>query len=84
MAIITIVIKTLSTLRYSQVVVVTLGSTYIKEISTPFACAKALAVNAIHFPFVILVIHCGRFCSLVVRFWYPTNIKIFKIKTNPI
>ena len=55
--VIPIVIKTLATLRYGQVVVVATGCPHIEEISPSLTCTYTLAVHALHSFVVVFVRH---------------------------
>jgi hypothetical protein len=57
MPVISIIIESLSTLCDGEVVIVTTGCSYIKEISPSFARSDAFAVNAVHSFFVVVVRH---------------------------
>jgi hypothetical protein len=57
MTIIPIVIKALSAFCNCQVVIITPGGSYIKEIGPALSSTNSFAVNAFHFVFVILVRH---------------------------
>ena len=55
--IIPIIIKAFAAFCNCQVIIITAGGSYIKEISPTLSSTNSLAVNAFHFVFVILVRH---------------------------
>ena len=71
MPVIPIVIKPLTAFCNGQVIIITTGSSYIKEISSSFTGTDAFAVNALHFLVIVLVRHCYKFLAVneLLSFW---------------
>jgi hypothetical protein len=60
-AIISIIIETLSAFCDGKIVIITASSSYIEEVSSSLSRSDAFAVNAIHSFFVVLVRHSDDF-----------------------
>src|SRR5678815_2645553 len=56
MTIISVVIKSLTAFSNGQIIIITAGCPYIKEISPAFTSTNSFAVNAFHFVFVVILV----------------------------
>src|SRR4030095_12410 len=56
MTIIPVIIESLATFGDSQVIIITTGCSYVKEISPAFTSTNSFAVNAFHFVFVVILV----------------------------
>ena len=63
MPVVTIIIKTFAAFSDGEVVIVSPGCLYIKKIGPAFAGTNSLAVNALHFLFIVVVRHSYKFYS---------------------
>ena len=57
MPVVSIGIKFLTAFCNGEILVVSPGSSYIKEVGSSFTCANALAVNAVHSFVIVFVRH---------------------------
>ena len=68
MPVIPVIIKPFPALRYSEVVIVAAGGSYIKKVSSSFTSANALAVNTLRFTSLCITISRLLFIILVRHF----------------
>src|SRR6188508_557598 len=56
MTIITVIIKSFTAFGNGQIIIITTGCSYVKEISPAFTSTNPFAVNAFHFVFVVILV----------------------------
>ena len=94
MPVIPIIIKPFTAFCNGEVIIITAGSSYIKEISSSFTGTNAFAVNAFHFLVIVLVRHSYKFLAVKELLWFSpkgskdfcseevTNIEMFLKQPN--
>jgi hypothetical protein len=58
MTVVAILIELFAAFSNGNIIIITAGCSYIKEVGSPFASPDALTVNAFHSFFIIVVRHC--------------------------